>query len=380
MTKAVILQYRLLHYRVRLFELLRERCAQLGVDLHVVHGQPTEREARKKDTGQLAWADVVRNRSVSIGGKDLVWQPFPARHRDAALVVTMQENRLLSNYPLLFGPRGNDMRLAYWGHGRNFQSSRPNGVRERWKRSLVGRVDWWFAYTETTRSILLADGYPDERITVLDNAIDNVEFEQELAAVSPEEKASLRRDLGADAGDAHIGLFCGSLYADKRLDYMIAAADLIHGSLPGFRLVIIGDGPSADIIRAAAPARPWLRWLGALTGHDKAKWFSIADLVINPGAVGLHILDAFCSGAPMVTARDSKHGPELAYLENGVNGLIVDGDARAYANAVTSLLSDGARLAALERRALADAHRYSLANMVEHFASGIERCVSLPRK
>ena len=105
MTKAVILQYRLLHYRVRLFELLRERCAQLGVDLHVVHGQPTEREARKKDTGQLAWADVVRNRSVSIGGKDLVWQPFPARHRDAALVVTMQENRLLSNYPLLFGPR-----------------------------------------------------------------------------------------------------------------------------------------------------------------------------------------------------------------------------------------------------------------------------------
>jgi len=380
MKKAVILQYRLLHYRIRLFELLRERCERLGIELHVVHGQPTKREAPKRDTGQLAWADVVTNRYASIGGKDVVWQPFPARHRDAALVVTMQENRLLSNYPLLLGPRAQSMRVAYWGHGRNFQSARPTGVRERWKQSLVGRVDWWFAYTEITRSILLADGYPDERITVLNNAIDNEQFESDLAAVSPEEKQALRREVGASANGGAMGLFCGSLYSDKRLDYMINAADLVHGALPDFRLVVIGDGPSADIIRAAAPTRPWLRWLGALTGRDKAKWFAVADLVINPGAVGLHILDAFCSGAPMVTARDSKHGPELAYLENGENGLIVDGDARAYADAVTSLLSDGARLDALKRGALANARRYSLGNMVEHFASGIDRCLSMPRK
>jgi L-malate glycosyltransferase len=380
MRKAVILQYRLLHYRIRLFELLRERCTQLGIDLHVVHGQPTEREAPKKDTGQLAWADVVTNRYADIGGKDVVWQPFPARHRDAALIVTMQENRLLSNYPLLLGPRGEDVRVAYWGHGRNFQSARPDGLRERWKRSLVGRVDWWFAYTELTRHILLADGYPDERITVLNNAIDNERFERDLAAVSPEVRQSLKREIGANANAGAIGLFCGSLYPDKRLDYMIAAADLIHAALPDFQLVVIGDGPSADIIRTALPTRPWLRWLGALTGRDKAQWFAVADLVMNPGAVGLHILDAFCSGAPMVTARDSRHGPELAYLENGVNGLIVDGDARAYADAVISLLSERPRLDALKRHALADARRYSLGNMVEHFATGIERCMSLPRK
>jgi glycosyltransferase involved in cell wall biosynthesis len=241
-------------------------------------------------------------------------------------------------------------------------------------------VDWWFAYTETTRDILRADGYPDERITVLNNAIDNEQFERDLAALSPEQKQSLVREIGATANDAVIGLFCGSLYPDKRLDYMLAAADLVHAALPDFHLIVIGDGPSADIIRAALPTRPWLHWLGALTGRDKAKWFAVADLVMNPGAVGLHILDAFCSGAPMVTVRDSRHGPELAYLENGVNGLIVDGDARAYADAVTRLLSDGARLDAIKRRARADARRYSLANMVEHFALGIERAMSTPRK
>ena len=177
-----------------------------------------------------------------------------------------------------------------------------------------------------------------------------------------------------------MGLFCGSLYPDKRLDYMVAAADRIHAAIPGFRLVVIGDGPSAGIVEQAASSRPWLHWVGARTGREKAEWFAVADVVINPGAVGLHILDSFCSGAPMITTRDSKHGPELAYLHSGVNGLIVDGDAEAYAAAVIALLRDSPRLDALKRAALADARRYTLENMVNRFADGIERCIAMPRK
>ena len=377
--KVVILQYRLLHYRVRLFELLRERCQQRDIKLHLVHGQATGREAGKQDTGHIDWADVVRNRYVHVGGKDVLWQPFPGHLRDAGLVVMMQENRLISNYPLLFGLRGKATRVAYWGHGRNFQSGAPNGLRERWKRLLVGRVDWWFAYTERTRDVLLADGYPDDRITVLNNAIDNEELARDLAAVTPAQRHALRLEIGA-SDDAPVGLYCGSLYPDKRLDYMIAAADLIHDALPEFRLIIIGDGPSAGVVRAASLARPWVRWLGARTGRDKAEWFAVADLVINPGAVGLHVLDAFCSGAPMITTRESKHGPEIAYIEDGVNGVIVAGDAVSYASAVTSLLRDRARLDALKRRARDDARRYTLANMVARFADGIDRCLGRPRK
>ena len=377
--KVVVLQYRLLHYRVRLFELLRQRCAERDIELHLVHGQPTQGEIGKRDTGRIDWADVVTNRYLHIGGKDVLWQPFPRQHHDAGLVVTMQENRLLSNYPLLFGWRGGRMRVAYWGHGRNFQSARPHGLRERWKRLLVDRVDWWFAYTERTRDILLADGYPDERITVLDNAIDNEEMERDLAAVTPEQLRALTRNISAAEG-APVALFCGSLYPDKKLDYMIAAADVVHAAIPELRFVVIGDGPSAGTIREAAGSRPWLKWTGALTGAAKAGWFKRADVVMNPGAVGLHVLDSFCAGAPMITTSEAKHGPELAYIADGVNGLIVSGDATAYANAVIALLRDRPRLDALRRQALKDAGRYTLDNMVDHFAAGMDRCLSLPRK
>jgi glycosyltransferase involved in cell wall biosynthesis len=379
MEKVVICQYRLLHYRAGLFEKLHTACASRGIDLYLVHGQASRREAAKKDEGSLPWAHTVENRFWEVGARDLVWQPFPADLRDADLVVVMQENRILSNYPLLLSRLWSPRRMAYWGHGVNFQSGAPAGLRERWKRMMLSRVDWWFAYTEVTVDILRHAGYPQERITCLDNAIDNETFERDLNSVTDSQMQDVRMEIDAPEG-APVGLFCGSLYPDKRLDYMIAAADRIHAALPAFRLVVIGDGPSAGEIRAAGKTRPWLKWLGVRKGLEKAVWFSLADVLINPGAVGLHVLDSFCSGTPMMTVAESRHGPEIAYLQDRVNGLIVHGEATDYADAVIALFNNYIRLEAIKLAALNSARIYTLDNMVNRFLDGIERCMSMPRK
>lgn len=377
--KAVIFQYRLLHYRLGLFKRLRANCSRRGIDLHLVHGQASRRESAKKDEGTLPWAHKVENRFWELGSRDLVWQPFPAELRDADLVVVMQENRILSNYPLLLSRLWSPRRVAYWGHGVNFQSDAPGGLREKWKQMMLTRVDWWFAYTEMAADIVRRAGYPQKRITCLDNAIDNEAFERDLASVTDAQIRMMRAEIDAPEG-APVGLFCGSLYPDKRLDYMIEAADRIHAALPGFRLVVIGDGPSAGEIRAAAETRPWLKWVGVRKGPEKAAWFRVADVVINPGAVGLHVLDSFCSGTPMMTTAESRHGPEVAYLKDGINGLVVRGEADRYADAVVALFNDRTRLEALKQAALGDARHYTLDNMVNRFAEGIERCVSMQKK
>ena len=41
---VVIVQYRLLHYRLELFEQLRQACANRGICLELVVGQATRRE------------------------------------------------------------------------------------------------------------------------------------------------------------------------------------------------------------------------------------------------------------------------------------------------------------------------------------------------
>ena len=379
MKKVVILQHRLLHYRMGLFNELRKTCEARDINLHLAHGQPTKQEEKKRDVGTLPWADVVVNRYISIGSKDVLWQLFPAQHRDADLVIVMQENRLLSNYPWLFLRDLHKAKVAYWGHGRNFQTDRPTGFLEKWKKFLIGRVDWWFAYTNITKDILLSDGYPAERITVLDNAIDNERFVADLSSINDTNLAKLRSELGLQQ-DSHVGLFCGSLYPDKRLDYMVAAADKIQAALPDFHLLVIGDGPNVSLIKEAAVTRPWLHWLGVSKGIEKAGYFRLAHVIFNPGAVGLHILDSFCAGVPMVTTVDARHGPEIAYLEDGENGLVVQGDANDYANVIIGLLQNPSRYAQLQAAALASAQHYTLQNMVERFADGIERCLTMARK
>ena len=101
MKKVVICQHRLPHYRVGLFERLREACARLEIGLHLVHGQASERELVRNDEGWLPWAYKVTNRYWRAGACDVIWQPFPDALRDADLVILQQENRILSNYPLI---------------------------------------------------------------------------------------------------------------------------------------------------------------------------------------------------------------------------------------------------------------------------------------
>lgn len=373
-----MLQHRLLQYRVELFDQLRAACAGVGIELLLVHGAATKSEQARQDTGTLPWAIETQNLSLHMADTDMLWQPLPRVARGCDLVILMQESRLLSNYPWLFGLGPRVTRVAFWGHGRNLQSTSPRGWRERWKRWNLTKVDWWFAYTNLTRDVVLESGYPAERITVLNNAIDNTGFESDLAAVPDAMVAELRQSIGALPGSP-VGLYCGSLYPEKRLDLLIDACEHVARKRPDFRLVVVGDGPSRDVIERAS-GKPWIHWAGAQRGLEKAAWFRAAQLYLSPGAVGLHVLDSFVAGTPMITTADAMHGPEIVYLQDGVNGVVTRGSAHEYAQAVLGLLDDRALLERLRTSALASAAQYTLDAMVDNFVGGIRSCLGRPRR
>ena len=116
----------------------------------LVHGDPAPSELSKNDSGRLPWAVHAPCR---YGLRErVVWQdPRPAVV-GADLVIVTQENRLL--YNLLAMTLQRPARLAYWGHGRNFQTEHPDGPKERFKSRNAGAVDWWFAYTELSAALL----------------------------------------------------------------------------------------------------------------------------------------------------------------------------------------------------------------------------------
>ncbi|MEW8060084.1 MAG: glycosyltransferase family 4 protein [Candidatus Thiodiazotropha endolucinida] len=367
---VTIFQYRLLHYRVDLFKLLKEKLDADGVELRLVHGQASPAEALRKDEGDLSWAIKVHNSFWTVKGRVICWQPSPNDIFESDLIVIMQENRLLSNYVLLLRRILFKTPVAYWGHGANFQSIAPLGLREKWKRFLLTKVDWWFAYTEATVAILLDAGFPRDKITCLNNAIDTSEFKGQISSVTETELLELKKKYNLPV-DARIGLFCGSLYPEKKLELLISAADLIHRDIPEFRLIVIGDGPSGDYLRQELQSRPWAISVGIKRGREKAALFKLSNVMLNPGLVGLHVLDAFSAGLPMITTNNALHSPEIVYLKENVTGRLTEDNPYDYADAVSGLLKNQDLYLRMSQAALRAADEYTLQNMVNNFAQGV---------
>ena len=375
MSRVAIVLERLTHYRVPILEHLRERLASEGVELVLIVGQPNNLQSARGDSGSLPWAEQISNRRIPFGSRELIWQPCLRTVRSCDLVIVVQASRLLLNYLLLQWRPFGGPKIGFWGHGRNLDVDAASPFGEWLKRRLAARADWWFCYTERTSDIVRALGVPENRCTVLQNAVDTRLISQLRSSLTDEDLGRLRRELGIGSGP--VGITLGSIYPRKRPEFLIEAVDTIRTIVPSFELIVIGDGPSKAIVDRAAAKRPWLHPVGALTGRDMVRHAALGELVLNPGLVGLAVLDAFALGLPMLTCDLPYHSPEIDYLVDGVNGAIFPESSTPedFGQRVANLLLDRDQLQVLKAAANQSARLYTIEEMADRFASGVLRAL-----
>jgi glycosyltransferase involved in cell wall biosynthesis len=271
-------------------------------------------------------------------------------------------------------------KVALFGHGRNFQAERPDVLRERFKRYWASKADWWFCYTERSADVVAGHGFPRGRITVFNNAIDTSAIGRELAAIDATAQERLRQRLFG--GSRVIGLYLGGLYREKRIAFLLDAAAAVRREVPDFHLLVIGGGPQAELVATAAARHDWIRYVGPKFGAEKSHLASLARVQLMPGLVGLGILDSFAYGTPLVTTNVPFHSPEIAYLENGKNGMMVvdPEDVAGYAAAVVRVLTDDAHRAALQAGAAEALARYTIESMVGRFVDGVVEALAASRR
>lgn len=372
-TPVVAVVYKTLpHYRLRFYELLRDLLAESGVELRLIYGQPSTGDAMKGDTRDLDWAIPIRNRYLTIGSLGLIWQPCHRLLQGADLIIVEQANKLLLNYVLLLERALGLRRIGYWGHGRNFQCESQHSPSELAKRSLIRHVDWWFAYNEATARLLQSAHYPQDKTTVVQNATDTATLIKEATNASEESVYSTRESLGVPR-DAQVCAYVGGMYPLKRLDYLLTACDTIRSETPSFHMVFVGGGESSEMIERAASTRPWIHHLGPLFGPDLVRVLKTCELLLVPASVGLVVLDSFALEIPLIAVEGAGHGPEIEYLDSGVNGILLPADTPhvGYAKAVTALLSDRMALASLQSGCKDAATTFTIENMAANFANGI---------
>lgn len=374
-TTVVAIVANVKRFRVRFYELLASSLAANDIALRVVYSDPNSNEWSKGDSVDLTEAIGRKVSAISLFGNRLLLQRPPMRLlAKADLIIIVQANGYLLNYPLLIAGLLNAKRVAFWGHAFNHQGN-AKSISERFKRWLATKVGWWFTYTQLTARYLKALDYPVEKITILENAVDTTGFAEQVSAIPEADVIDLRMKHEIPR-DAHVGIYCGSLYPEKQIDFMIALGDRLSISDKKIVLLVIGDGPNRDQIVGAASTRNWLIYLGSRFGAERAQYFAAADFFLHPGAVGLGILDSFAAGLPFVTSNFAGHGPEIAYLDDGENGLMLPLQIDQFQAGLIRLLNSPSELARLRLNAKASGARYTIENMVENATAGILNCLA----
>lgn len=268
-----------------------------------------------------------------------VW--YAARAEGAAIVQTIHNYRLLCPSATLYrdGAVCEDClgkRVAWPGvaHGCYRGSRAATAV----VAALLGThralgtwrdlPDVYIALTHFARAKLIEGGLPAERIVVKPNF------------VAP--------DPGPGDGSGGYVLFAGRLSAEKGIVPLLEAWTRFD---PGVPLRIVGDGPLAATVAAAAEHHPVIQWLGRRPHAEVGVLMGGAVAVIVPSlwyeSCPMVVLEAFAKGTPVIA---SNLGALAELVDHGRTGrLFRPGAAADLAVQVAKLCAEAPALRAAAR-------------------------------
>ena len=175
--KVLILYKFLPQYRQEFFNLLKDKLSEYNIELELIYGKNSNSDALKNDEIDIDWAKYIPNKSFIIGNTELLWQPCLKFLKEKDLIIVEAANRLLINYYLMLKRSISKYKLAFWGHGRSLQMHETD-LRNRFKYLFINKCDWWFGYTEETKKFLVNRKVPENKITVVQNAIDTLNLQK----------------------------------------------------------------------------------------------------------------------------------------------------------------------------------------------------------
>ena len=357
-------------YRVPFYDRLDVRLSEHDVELVVAHGIASPRFAARRDMGTGTWAREVPMSWWRLGRREIARRRIGPTLKELTpdLIVVEQTLHGLETVRLLAEHSVGRYGLAMWGQGRSYSS--PQSTAEAAvKQWLTRRCDWFFAYTGKGADHVVRHGFPRARVSVLNNTIDTDQLRADLDAVDTLEAESFRRRLGLTSG--RTALFLGGIDDDKGIGFLLDSARIAGDRMPGFVLLIAGEGDSMPAARAAEASGAPVRVLGRVDGQAKATALSVADVVAIPERVGLVVIDALVAGRPIITTDFEFHGPEYGYLVPGQTSVVARHTSVDYGAALVSTLEATDRLAAMQEATTAESRRYNLDSMVDSFVEGV---------
>lgn len=268
---------------------------------------------------------------------DLIHAHSPALNGVAAVAV----GRRLG-LPVVY-----EMRASWEDAAVDHGTTREGSLRYRLGRALETRV-LRRADAVTTISLglkedILSRGIPEERVTLVPNAIDLARWGRDPAA-----GAAMRRELGIPE-DAPVLGFLGSFYAYEGLPLLLEALPAVRAAHPGVRVLLVGGGPQDENLRRRVAEQGLgdvVQFTGRVPHEQVAAYYNAVDICVYPRTpirltetvTPLKPLEAMANERVVVASDVGGHRELISDQETG--RLFRAGDAGALAETLGELLAD----------------------------------------
>ncbi|MBS0446972.1 MAG: glycosyltransferase, exosortase A system-associated [Proteobacteria bacterium] len=335
-TLAILREQRALGWQT--FQLTTPKQGATSTLKEDVDGWTFHRTPSTEGQGMLAQMRLTARRLAALAREtsaDIVHAHSPVLNALPALWVRRQ-----LKVPLVY-----EMRASWEDAAVDHGTTTEGSVRYRASRALesyaLKRADQVTTICEGLRGDIAIRGVPDERITVIPNAVDVASFRFGVEA-DPE----LRRSLGLD-GATVLG-FAGSFYGYEGLALLIEAARRMLPRHPNLRVLLVGGGPQEANLKAQV-ASAGLGDRVIFTGrvpHDQVqRYYELIDVLAYP-RLGIRLtelvtplkpLEAMAQGRMLVASDVGGHRELIRHGETGF--LFKAGDATALAQVLDDVLA-----------------------------------------
>jgi len=372
MKRLLIVQPYIPEYRVPLFRLMKHALEQQGIEMKIAAAVAAKNNVDRGDMSDESEIDfVLKTRSITVRGRDINFRRLAPVISDYKpdFVIAEQVVKNIEIYPIVLRRLfGSHLKLAFWGQGRSFSESQPPWLASM-KQMLTKRGDWFFAYTQEGANAVIQRGFPNNKVTVLNNSTDTESLRRDLGKITRQDVIDFQHSLGLTPGMT--GLFLGGVDQRKGIDFLLEATKLIHKELPNFRLLVAGEGSESWKVRDLEKEGGPVRFLGRVNGPEKANALECSDALLVPEWIGLVALDSLTSGCPIITTSSSTHSPEFFYLNEGQNCLVSDPCVEAYSQLVVETLMSPKLLPEMVEHGLTESFHYSIEKMADRYVGGI---------
>lgn len=310
--RLAILQPMIPHYRDEFFSHLRKDVEQM--DLYTY-----ENDSKSEKAGFNIGQKSEHIANIEYHGL-LLYAPWKLLSKRYDTLVLMLHQGHITTWLLLLTKWLHRKKIVVWGQGISVkrylkEEKKPS----RWLKWQIALADGAWIYMEKEAD-MWRKRFPQKPIVALNNSVSNItemlDYDSSRLVETLKQKYNITEEV--------IFIFCARFGSPfRRVDLMEQLMQRLDKKKYGF--IIIGDGKGKPDFSKYSNVHDF----GAIyDDHVKRELFTIADAYLQPGWIGLSVVEAMAYRLPVCTFKrkgdEIRHGVEYGILKDGVNAMLFD--------------------------------------------------------